>query len=397
LESVVPGEQLDARGEAFEPSVRTVYGDQPVVLYDDTSFVTTGGALLRWSNDGRFLDTVFRRETTHFNRLDNGVWVVGGDSTWFSFNRGREWVYVSRAFPHRLGRDVGGWATAPVSASIAANDGSILLGRRGMKKIHRQVYTDSIYGGLLRSPDLGNTWWQDTTVNHRYAVLSLAKSRTGTVFCLSTEIVHEPEGKTDAMGNPTHAWWYARTFVHRSTDHGRTWSLVLTLPYRPAIPQAEPTIYVADDVVYCIQPSAGVFRSFDDGQRWTMMEIVSLHAKTNINDIYQPGDGYLYFATDSGYARVHLDHVVHAPVKQVTGEAGIASMTYVPTTNELVVDVRGSSDAEVVLCDMHGRYVYQASHSALQRHSLPLLPTGSYIAAVRTAHGVTSMPLVIVR
>ncbi len=394
---VIPGEHLDSRFDATGPSVRTIYGDQPLVVIDDTSFVTTGGAPLRWSNSGRFLDTIFPREATHFNRLDNGMWVLGGDSTWFSFNAGREWVYVSRAFPHRLGRDVGGWATAPISASIAANDGAVLLGRRGMQKVHQRLYVDSIHGGLLRSPDLGNTWWQDTTINHRYAVLSLAKSRSGVLFCLSTEIVHEPEGKTDAEGNPTHAWWYARTFVHRSTDHGRTWRLSMTLPYRPTIPQAEPKLVVSDDVVYCIQPTAGVYRSFDEGQRWNVAEIVSLPPTYSINDVWQPGDGYLYFATDSGYARIHVDDVASASIEQRQDGAGVAVLTYQTSAHELIVDVTDGFEAEVIVCDIQGRIHYQSMHHGHHPHRLPPLPSGAYVAAVRTPQGVTSMPLIIAR
>jgi len=397
LAGAIPGEHLDTDSEYLAPSVRIPFGDQPVVPFDDTSFVTTGGALLRWSNEGRFLDTVFPLVTTHFNRLDNGLWVLGGDSTWFSFNGGKEWVYVSRAFPHRLGRDVGGWGTAPVSASIAANDGTVLLGRRGMQKVHQRVYTDSIHGGLLRSHDLGNTWWQDTSINHRYAVLSLAKARNGTLFCLSTEIVHEPEGKTNGAGRPIDAWWYARTFVHRSTDHGRTWALAITLPYRPTIPQSEPKLVIADDAVYCVQPTAGLFRSTDDGQRWIMMDLKSVPALYQIADVWQPGDGYLYFASDSGYARIHLDNVMRAPVEQHRSEVLGVTITYLPHAHELVLDHDYAFDVEVILCDMQGRSVYHSPRSYEHRHQLPSLPSGAYVAAVRTPQGVTSMPLIITR
>jgi photosystem II stability/assembly factor-like uncharacterized protein len=388
------GEQLDDG----EPSVRVVYGDQPLVQYDDTSFVTTGGALLRWNMRGRFLDTVFRVQSTHFNRLDNGIWVLGGDSTWFSFNRGKEWVYISKAFPHRLNREGKDWPTAPVSASIASADGgTVLLGRRGMRKEFRGVVYDSIYGGLLRTTDNGNTWSQVDSIDHRSAVLSLARTRQGTLLCLSADVVHMPEGKAWRNGAVTHDWFYGRVHLHRSTDHGRTWRLVSLLRFDPVIRQVEPTIYVADEKVYIVQPNTGVFQSTDDGLRWQQLDLTSLAPTYGINDIWQPGDGYLHFATDSGYARMKLEHIDVVSVEQAIGEEGLPTMTYFEGRHQIDVLPLSDEPVELIVADMRGVVVYRSRHVDGMVHQLPELPSGVYVAAARTARGVTSMPLTITR
>lgn len=388
------------RGEHLDfntPSIRIAYGDQPLVKYNDTSFVTTGGALLRWSTSGRFLDTVFPIQNTHFNRLDNGVWVLGGDSTWFTFNQGKEWVYVSRAFPHRLNREGTGWPTAPVSASIAADDGAIFVGRRGMRKEFRGEIIDSIVGGLLRTTDLGNTWSQVDSISRASAVLSLARTRQGTLLCLSADVVHMPEGKAAILGAVTHGWFYGRMHLHRSTDHGRTWRLVSLLRFDPEIRQVEPKIYVADDDVYIVQPNSGVFQSTDDGLRWKQLDFTSLAPTYGINDIWQPGDGYMHFATDSGYARMKLEDIAYTSVEQAFGQDGGPSISYYEHSHELVVDTQEYVGGDIVVVDMRGSIVFRAETLAGRTHRLPPLPSGAYVAAVRTPQGVTSMPLIIAR
>ncbi len=391
--SLIRGEHLDNH----RPSARVVYGDQPLVQYDDTSFVTTGGALLRYSVNGAFLDTVFQIQNTHFNRLDNGVWVLGGDSTWFTFNQGKEWVYVSRAFPHRLGRQGTNWPAAPVSASITSEDGAIFVGRRGMRKEFRGETIDSIIGGLLRTTDNGNTWAQVDSIPARSAVLSLARTQRGTLLCLSADVIHMPEGKAWIDGRVVDDWFYGRVQLHRSTDHGRTWRLASLLRFDPEIRQVEPKIYVADDDVYIVQPNSGVFQSTDDGLRWKQLDFTSLAPTYGINDIWRPGDGYMHFATDSGYARMKLEDIAYTSVEQAFGQDGGPSISYYEHSHELVVDTQEYVGGDIVVVDMRGSIVFRAETPSGRTHRLPPLPSGAYVAAVRTPQGVTSMPLIIAR
>jgi len=78
------------------------------------------------------------------------------DSVYFSFNEGREWVYISKTMPVIKTDTVS--TTSGLGDIIMANNGRIVAGLRGM-----QIYEedgelrDTTPGGIVGSTDGGST------------------------------------------------------------------------------------------------------------------------------------------------------------------------------------------------------------------------------------------------
>jgi hypothetical protein len=110
-------------------------------------------------------------------------------------------------------------------------------------------------------------------------------------------------------------------------------------------------------------------------------------------------DGWLHVASDSGYVRIRREKLtsVDASGNHTAVLVHQIRVDYREDTRELELPADIKDGACIIVADIRGVVVYHSAHTSGYRHRLPDLPTGSYIAAVRTAHGVTSMPLVIVR
>ncbi|MFN5377358.1 MAG: WD40/YVTN/BNR-like repeat-containing protein [Ignavibacteria bacterium] len=315
--------------EDFNGLYRNRYGPSQLYFpHPDTVWVT-GDVVTRYLANGAFIDTVLPRRSRFIKRLSDEVTVCAMDSMYFSFNNGREWVYVGKSMPVVMRDTIA--TTASLGDIIMANNGTIVAGLRGMR-IYDDEYSvslrDTIPGGVVSSTDGGNTWKRVTSsIDTSLYVSSLHKTSKGTLLCLASELRIDPWYLDSFTGEimrykdfPEKCYQLDQSFIYRSTDDGATWTRTFIFPDRGLLPKTDIRfIDMPDGRTMALHPTFGVAITADDGVRWSVGDPLNI-GNPEINDVAFTSDGYAHFATSDGYARLKVEDIVS--VRQI--EAGDA-------------------------------------------------------------------------
>jgi len=80
-------------------TLRASYGPSTVYFTHPDTLWTSGDAILRQTTNGEFIDTILPRRSHVIKKLSPLVTVSAMDSVYFSFNNGKEWVYIGYSLP----------------------------------------------------------------------------------------------------------------------------------------------------------------------------------------------------------------------------------------------------------------------------------------------------------
>jgi ligand-binding sensor domain-containing protein len=183
------------------------------------------------------------------------VTIDGGDNFYRSTNTGLSWEPLAASLP--VARGVAhaiGW------------QGDLFLSTFDLRQPDGG-------GTLFHSTDMGLTW-QDTALSSN-DVNSLAIGKDGTVFAAGGRVLAH------------------RARLHRSTDSGKTWNLVLSsyeYPFHEVLADTLGMVYVASD--------SGLRKSTDNGITWRLIN-AGLNPQT-IRSLSLSGSHDLYAGTDDG-------------------------------------------------------------------------------------------------
>lgn len=299
----------------------------PSVLHfahPDTMWVS-GDVVTRYASKGQLIDTVLPRKSRFIKQLSPSIIVSAMDSVYFSFNQGKEWVYVSRTMPELVqGKDT---TRAAIGDMVVANDGSIIAGLRGMRIYDldsngQRVPRDTTPGGIVISTNGGDRWERiSNTIDTSLYITSLYKTPTGTLLCLAAELNIDPwvinplngeyiRGSSLTLNDANQDYQLDQSYIYRSTDNGRSWTKVFIFPDRESLGATEIRfIEMPDGRVMALHPQFGVAISRDDGVRWAVGDPLNI-GNPVINDVVFTPDGYAHLATSDGYARIRTDDIV---------------------------------------------------------------------------------------
>jgi photosystem II stability/assembly factor-like uncharacterized protein len=342
---------------------------QPYFPSRDTMWFP-GDVVTRYTSNGLFIDTVLPRRSRFLKKISTEILVSAMDSVYFSFNDGREWVYVSKGMPVVVrGSDT---TTASIGDILVADDGSIVAGLRGTKirQDDRITLADSTPGGIVISSDKGNSWKRALSgIDTSLYVASLVKTRSGTLLCVASELRIEPgyydggsRGEIKISDISPGNYKLDQVYVYRSSDHGRTWTQMFSFPDRESFSATDNRLLeMPDGRIMALHPTFGVAISADDGLSWNVGDPLNI-GNPVIYDVAFSSDGYAHLGTSAGYARIRISDIVnvndqayplenaHANatitrdgVVQVAAESPLSSVSVYSLDGNLVGNVQGAS------------------------------------------------------
>lgn len=353
----------------------------------------SGDALTRYTADGVFIDTLLHRKARYIKRISPSLIAASMDSLYFSFNEGKEWVYVGYMLPKYT--DGTARPTAGVGDLVQADDGSIILGLRGMKVADQDgSLRDSIPGGLMISTNGGNTWVRTgSEIDRGLYVSSLHKTANGTLLCMASEVnidlwYVDRDGEyrryEDGTG-PEGIFKLDRSFIYRSTDHGRTWSSVFISPDRERLGRTDIRFAaMPDGRVLALHPSFGIAISANDGRTWSVGDPLNIGDPV-INDVVFTDDGFVHFATDEGYARLRIENIVsvqderHVAVGDMQARVTPDGQLRLSSADEIITVTVSAIDGRV-MCT-------QACKANSAEIDMTSWPRGAYLVMATTLAG----------
>lgn len=371
--------------EDFTTVLRYRFGPSTAYFPTPDEVWVSGDALTRYTSQGEFIDTVLPRKARFVKQISPLITAASMDSLYFSFNGGKEWVYVGFSMP----------ALAAIGDLVVADNGDVIAGLRGMRIVDEDgSQRDTIPGGLMITTDNGDSWQRvGIEVDSGLYISSLHKSANGTLFCIASEVRIDP-WVLDATGtriryNTDVLWDFMlkldRAFVYRSTDHGQTWSQVFTFPDREKLGSTDIRFAaMPDGRVMIIHPTYGVAISATDGRTWSVGDPLNI-GNPVINDVVFTSDGYAHFATDQGYARLRIENIVSVDERpSVVGDLS----AYVNSDGEIHI----SSEDEMLsvsVSTVDGRVLSDLSCNANAAEiDASAWPRGAYLVAATTVSGL---------
>lgn len=353
---------------------RPRYGPSSVYFQSSDTVWVTGDVVSRYTMNGDFIDTVLPRRSRYIKRISPEILVSAMDSVYFSFNDGKEWVYVSKGMPTVV--QGANTTTAGIGDMVVANDGAIIAGLRGARVEQDEIGTlrDSMPGGLVLSTDVGNTWRRvPNGIDTSLYVSSLYKTQSGVLLCVASEVRISPT-------------WYAfndtvrvksqigasnfkldQVFVYRSTDNGRSWIQKFAFPDRERLSTTDSRILaMPDGRIMVLHPTYGVAISADEGASWTVGDPLNI-GNPEIYDVAFTSDGYAHVGTSAGYARMRLSDIVNVQEQgnelansaaratitrdgllQVSADQAISALTVYSLDGQPVATIQGVSQHTTV-------------------------------------------------
>lgn len=324
-----------AYGEDHSGRLRHRYGPSTVYFHDKDTMWLTGDVVQRFATTGEFIDTVLPRRSRFLKRISPLVIASAMDSLYFTFNEGKEWIYVGYTLPKSVsGKDT---LLSAVGDIVVADDGGIIVGLRGIRTVDTLLQVvDSIPGGLVRSIDNGVSWVRiNSDIPHGLYVTALQKLPSGTLLCFAAEVSVDPTapgGRYNAKDIFGRHFKLRDADIYRSTDHGQSWNKVFQFPDSVHLPATDMRFMMfPDGRLMALHPSAGVAISANDGRTWSIGDPLNI-GDPIVNDVVFTDDGYAHLATDEGYAKILIDNIVG--VHQPTSVSG-ALQTYVSRDGQL--------------------------------------------------------------
>ena len=301
---------------------RIRYGPSTLHAPTNDELWASGDAVVRYTRDGAFIDTVLQRRARFIKQVSPNITVAAMDSVYFTFNQGRDWVYVGYQLPSRItARDT---ARCAIGDMIMLDENTVIAGLRGITMVVDPLEPDepidSIPGGLFVSTDKGDTWKRigfgiDTTAY----ISALHRTPNGTLLCVASDMRINPWYLDAADGVyrlydrqrlQGIAFEHFGSSIYRSVDNGVTWSKVFDFGYRPSIGQTDIRFTeMPDGRILAIHPSFGIATSRNDGERWQVADPLNI-GTPEINDVIFTPDGYAHLATSEGYVKILIDNIV---------------------------------------------------------------------------------------
>lgn len=297
---------------------------------------------------GETIDTLLPRTSSLFRRLDGTTVAAGRDSLWLTYNNGDEWYYLHAGLPSGAGRHRPG-----VGDVALASDGSLVVGLRGYgSNLAGEGYQPYVSGGVYRSTDRGASFsavvWPDSLpFVHR-----ILRCSTGTLLACADGVALRTIEDSLRPNDDLTAYVVERSCIVRSTDDGRTWTIVASDGAGHAQNNIDRTIVDLGTVIMALTSRGYVAVSTDDGRTWFTPQILGLD-QDPIHDIVVDRDGSLLLATGRGLARLQWEttsaagHSGGRPVKDVdldvrwSVSAQTLAMAAASGGQWLVVDVAG--------------------------------------------------------
>lgn len=350
-------------GEDYIGRLRHRYGPSTVYFNSTDTLWLTGEVVRRFTATGEFIDTILPRRSRFLKRISPLIVASAMDSLYFTFNGGKDWVYVGYDIPKAVfGRDT---VSAAVGDLVVADNGNIIAGLRGIRTFDTLGNViDSIPGGLVRTTDNGDSWARvGTDVPQGLYVTSLQKLPGGTLLCFAADVTVDPVIAT-ARDGPKRVspheivgsnFKLGYSYIYRSTNHGTSWNRVFVFSGREQMPSTDMRfMMMPDGRVMALHPSAGIAISRTDGLTWSIGDPLNI-GNPIINDVVFTDDGYAHLATDEGYARILIDNIVG--VHQPTSVSG-ALPTYVSRDGELRISSE-QMPTSLTIYSLDGRSVFR--------------------------------------
>lgn len=306
-------------------------------------------------------------------------WTTDGGSTWTG---------------SRLGLpDNGGGPLPCISGLHTTHRGTMVVGLRGFgRRLMEGVETDSVPGGMYYSMDDGSSWLRSTGLEGRDYVHNVVELTNGDLLAVVSHVTIQL--RTAILRPVPIAATMRGNALVRSTDGGRTWVTVYSIPdSRPFVDIRGSILALSSGDIIAHVSGTDILRSTDAGATWeTERNAPAMLA--SINAVDADASDRLYFFTNHGVFRQSTPTSV---------EDGI--ITHEVSMNVRIVDgvLHGSFDAAdmggttITIVDLQGRAVRSFTVGGTFMTSVTDLPSGLYVVTASGQWGRVSRSVIVVR
>jgi len=187
------------------------------------------------------------------------------------------------------------------------HDGSMLALVSGLQNrdVEQGVNVDANTGGALRSTDGGRTWNRcELPITTPY-FLGYIQRNNGTLLASATVVVRDSSTIVTEPGIPVNESSYHTMldrYVLRSSDDGRTWTVVHTSPVSRAFRLVGGNGGVTDvDGSLLLVTTDGLLRSTDNGDSWDLHDVAGIDRSHEIISLFQDSaTKSVYYCTTGG-------------------------------------------------------------------------------------------------
>lgn len=376
---------------------RIRYGPSTLHAPTTDELWASGDAVVRYTKAGAFVDTVLHRRARFIKKLSPDITAAAMDSAYFTFDQGREWVYVGHQLPsHVTGTDT---ARCAIGDMIMLDENTVIAGLRGITTVADPLEpdspVDSIPGGLFASPDRGDTWKRiGTGIDTTAYISALHRTKKGVLLCVASDMRVNPWYLDVASGEyrrydrqrlPDQAFAHYGSRIYRSIDNGATWNKMFEFGFRPSIGQTDIRFTeMPDGRILAIHPSFGIATSTSNGERWQIADPLNI-GTPDINDVIFTKDGYAHLATSEGYVKLLLQNIV-----SVRDDDGTRDQLQVFSLNDGSMRVSSKHIMQQIdVFSTDGRMMVTSPCNAnVTDVTVSHLPRGCYIVVAHTRNGV---------
>ncbi len=294
-----------------------------------------------------------------FTLSSGSEWIAVSDSVYFSSNRAETWTTALSA---GLPRDSKG-RILEASHIVRLSPRTLLLGLRGLYSNDGTDTTILRPGGLYRSDDNGETWTRsDVGMGKQSYIWYITKLDESTVLCAAGQVLADT---TNRGSNDEDRYNQSGATVMRSSDAGRTWSMVFNEPRtRPAFWGRREMIATSPTRILYASIEDGVLESTDAGQSWHTLGETPLYFHF-IQDIDIDKNGTIYAATEKG---LYSFTPTTSTVDDENDQGRFASVWAYPTParGQLTVRINHAhltkSAPKLTLVNIYGMQIADLSH-----------------------------------
>ena len=243
------------------------------------------------------------------------------------------------------------------------HDGSILALVSGLQNrdVEQGVNVDANTGGALRSTDGGRTWNRcGMPINTPYFLGYIQRS-AGMLLASATVVVRDSSTIVIEPGIPVNESSYHTMldrYVLRSSDDGRTWTVVHTSPVSRAFRLVGGNGGVTDvDGSMLLVTTDGLLKSTDNGDSWDLHDVAGIDQSHEIISLFQDSaTKRVYYCTTGGlFQTMTTTHVSEHLREREHRIALVSSWTeHVMRWNKLTAKVIGITAVDGSVALSHG-------------------------------------------
>lgn len=243
------------------------------------------------------------------------------------------------------------------------HDGSMLALVSGLQNrdVEQGVNVDANTGGALRSTDGGRTWNRCTMPISTPYFLGYIQRSNGILLASATIVVRDSSRIVIEPGIPVNESSYHTMldrYVLRSSDDGRTWTVVHTSPVSRAFRLVGGNGGVTDvDGSMLLVTTDGLLKSTDNGDSWDLHDVAGIDQSHEIISLFQDSaTKRVYYCTTGGlYQTMTTTHVSEHLREREHRIALVSSWTeHVMRWNKLTAKVIGITAVDGSVALSHG-------------------------------------------